>query len=73
MSEDRESDYTKLCFSGKKEDWPIWSTQFLALAQLKKFKRSLLGLEVPPSEYVDLDEDSSDPDTKKRVESKDIK
>ena len=70
MSEDRESDYTKLWFSGRKEDWPIWSTQFLALAQLKKFKRSLLGLEVPPSEYEDLDEDSSDADTKKKSKAR---
>ena len=70
MSEDRESDYTKLRFSGRKEDWPIWSTQFLALAQLKKFKRSLLGQELPPDEDEDLDEDSSDAETRKKSKAR---
>ena len=65
MSEERESELFKLRFSGRKEDWLIWSTQFLALAQLKKFKRSLLGQELPPDENEDLDEDSSDAETKK--------
>ena len=70
MSEDRESDFTKICFSGEKKDGPIWSTQFLALAQLKKFKRSLLGQELPPNEDEDLDEDSSDADTRKKSKAR---
>ena len=45
MSDERETDFAKIRFSGRKEDWPIWSTQFLALAQLKKFKNALLGKE----------------------------
>ena len=58
MSDEKETNYAKSRFSGRKQDWPIWSTQFLALAQLKKFKKSLLGKETPPDEEEDLDEDS---------------
>jgi hypothetical protein len=54
----------------KKKDWLIWSTQFLALAQLNKFKRSLLGLELPPDEDKDLDEDSSDAETKRKLKAR---
>ena len=50
MSEERETDYAKIRFTGRNQDWPIWSTQFLALAQLKKFKNALLGKETPPDE-----------------------
>ena len=68
--EEKESDYVKLRFSGKKEDWPKWSTQFLALAQLKKFKRHLLGLEEIPNESEELDEDSLDNDVKKKLRAR---
>ena len=70
MSEEKETDYTKIRFSGRKQDWPIWSTQFLALAQLKKFKKALLGKETPPDEEEDLDEDSSDADIKKKLRAR---
>ncbi len=60
MSEDKETDFTRIQFSGRKEDWPRWSTQFLALAHLKKFKKSLMGQETPPDEEEELDEDSMD-------------
>ena len=63
--ENKESDYVKLKFSGKKKDWPKWSTQFLALAQLKKFKMHFLGLEEIPNENEKLDENSLDNDVKK--------
>jgi hypothetical protein len=48
VNDDKESDYVKLRFIGKKEDWPKWSTQFMVLAQLKKFKKNLLGKEKTP-------------------------
>ena len=70
MSEERESELINLCFSGRKENWPIWSTQFLALAQLKKFKRSLLGQELPPDEEEDLNEDSSDAETRRKLKAR---
>ena len=70
MSDERETDYAKIRFSGRKQDWPIWSTQFLALAQLKKFKRALLGQETPPAEDEDLDEDSSDGEIKKKLRAR---
>jgi chromatin segregation and condensation protein Rec8/ScpA/Scc1 (kleisin family) len=70
MSEEREAEFIKLRFSGRKEDLPIWSTQFLALAQLKKFKRSLLGQELPLDEKEDLDEDSSDAETRKKLKAR---
>ena len=70
MSEEREAEFIKLRFSGRKEDWPIWSTQFLALAQLKKFKQSLMGQELPPDEEEDLDEDSSDAEMKRKLKAR---
>ena len=70
MSEEREVDYAKLRFTGRKEDWPTWSTQFLALAQVKKFKNTLVGKETPPSEEEDLDEDSSDAETRKKLKAR---
>ena len=70
MSENRESEFVKLQFSGRKEDWPVWSTQFLALAQLRNFKRSLLGQEIPPNEYEDLDEDSSNAEIRRKLKAR---
>ena len=70
MTEERETDYAKIRFTGRIQDWPIWSTQFLALAQLKKFKNSLLGRETPPDEEEDLDEDSSDAEIKKKLRAR---
>jgi hypothetical protein len=70
MSDENETDYAKIRFSGRKQDWPIWSTQFLALAQLKMFKKALLGKETPPDEEEDLDEDSSDAEIKKKLRAR---
>jgi hypothetical protein len=67
---DKEMDYGKLRFSGKKEDWPKWSVQFLAVASVKKFKMSLLGKETPPREDVELDEESSDASVKKQLKNR---
>ena len=43
MNEDREAEFAKLRFSGRKEDWPVWSTQFLAPAQLKSLRMYCWG------------------------------
>jgi hypothetical protein len=40
------------------------------LAQLKKFKKALLGKETPPDEEEDLDEDSSDAEIKKKLRAR---
>ena len=40
------------------------------MAQLKKFKKSLLGQEQPPNEDEDLDEDSSDAETRKKLKAR---
>ena len=68
--DDKESAFVKLRFTGKKEDWPKWSTQFLALAQLKKFKKNLLGEEKTPQENEDLDENSDDIEVKKKLKAR---
>lgn len=68
--DDKESDYVKLRFTGKKEDWPKWSTQFMALAQLKKFKKTLLGQENTPKESEELDEESEDIEEKKKLKAR---
>jgi uncharacterized protein (DUF885 family) len=42
----------------------------MSLAQLQKFKNSLFGKETPPSEEEDLDEDSSDAETRKKLKAR---
>jgi hypothetical protein len=64
---EKDSDNAKVIFTGKKEDWPRWSTQFLGIATTKKFKLSLLGKEIPPEENVELDEESTDNEMKRMV------
>ena len=65
--DDKESDYGKLRFTGKKEDWPKWSETFLAIAAVKNFKRVLLGLDKVPNEKLELDEDSQEINIKKQL------
>ena len=64
---EKDSDNTKVIFTGKKEEWPRWSTQFLGIATTKKFKLSLLGKEIPPEENVELDEESTDNEMRRMV------
>jgi hypothetical protein len=40
------------------------------LAQLKKFKKALLGKETPPDEEEDLNEDSSDAEIRKKLRAR---
>jgi hypothetical protein len=37
-------------FTGKKEDWPIWSVKFLAPARCKGYRDVLLGKDITPSD-----------------------
>jgi hypothetical protein len=37
-------------FTGKKEDWPIWSVKFLARARRKGYRDVLLGKDITPSD-----------------------
>ena len=39
-----------LTYTGKAQDFPIWSTRFVAMMQTKRLYKSLLGTEEPPNE-----------------------
>jgi gag-polypeptide of LTR copia-type len=70
MVDEKDTEFTKLGFSGRKEDWPRWSTQFLGLARIKGFKKSLLGQDPPPDEEIELDEDSNDIKTRQQLKAR---
>ena len=49
-----------LCFSGLTEDYPIWSTRFLAFSQTKGLFDTLTGNERPPTPPTRLGNDPTD-------------
>ena len=49
-----------LCFTGTAEDYPAWSTKFMAFMQTKGLYKSLLGKEAIPDEIAPVAEDASD-------------
>ena len=56
MEEDKA--FKSITFSGKKEDYMMWSAKFLSYAQVKGFKKVLMGTESPPaSNYLSPDAD----------------
>ena len=44
-----------LPFSGKREDWRMWSRKFLARAKIKGYKTLLMETETPPNANATLD------------------
>ena len=56
MSEDKGDEKTirVLNFSGKHEDWDMWSKKFLAMAKRKKYRGVLVGTIKIPKEEGDL-------------------
>jgi hypothetical protein len=48
MSHETERTIRITPFSGKKKDWRMWSTKFLAKARAKGFGDVLTGKTVPP-------------------------
>ena len=44
-----------ISFTGKLEDWRMWSRKFLARARVKKYKEVLMGTQKVPSHDEDLD------------------
>ena len=48
MEEDKGSSFRPTQFSGKQEDYVMWAAKFLSYAQVKGFKKVLLGTEVVP-------------------------
>ena len=58
MTEEQEEKSIRvLTFSGKDEDWDMWSKKFLAIAQRKKYKDVLTGKKQIPKEDEDLTDD----------------
>ena len=43
-----------LTYTGKAQDFPIWSTRFVAMMQTKELYKSLLGTEEQPNEPAPL-------------------
>ena len=54
-TEETEKSYRVLPFSGKHDDWHMWSRKFLARAKLKKYKDVLTGLEEVPGIDEEID------------------
>ena len=54
---DDDKAFKAIQFSGKKEDYMMWSAKFLSYAQVKGFKKVILGTEVPPKYDEDVDKD----------------
>ena len=58
MTDDQEEKSIRvLTFSGKDEDWDMWSKKFLAMAQRKKYKNVLTGKTAIPKEDAVLTDD----------------
>ena len=49
---DDDKAFKAITFSGKKEDYMMWAAKFLSYAQVKGFKKVLMGQETPKSEAV---------------------
>ena len=59
-----------IAFSGKQIDWTVWEEKFLAKANLKGYKKILLGKEIAPKDSDEYDESSaSGLDNKRRREA----
>ena len=58
MDEQEEKSIRVLTFSGKDEDWDMWSNNFLAMAQHKKYKDILTGKTKIPKEDKTLTNDN---------------
>ena len=54
-TEETEKSYCILPFSGKHDDWRMWSRKFLARAKMKKYKDVLTGLEEVPMFDEEID------------------
>ena len=53
-------------FSGKKADRTVWEEKFLAKANVKGYKKILLGKEIAPIDEEDFDENTPEGREKKR-------
>ena len=59
-----------IAFSGKQIDWTVWEEKFLAKANLKGYKKILLGNEIAPKDGDEYDESTaSGLDNKRKRES----
>ena len=53
-----------LTYTGKTQDVPIWSTRYMAMMQLKRLYKSLLGTEEQPKELTPLANGASNEENK---------
>ena len=60
-----------LTYTGKAQDFPIWSTRFVAMMQTKGLYKSLLGTEEQPNEPAPLANGSSNDEKKNHKVLKD--
>ena len=47
-----------IAFNGKQVDWIVWEEKFLAKANIKGYKKILLGKEIAPIDEEDFDENT---------------
>ena len=60
-----------LTYTGKAQDFPIWSTRFVAMMQTKRLYKSLLGTEEQPNEPASLANGASNDEKKNHKVLKD--
>ena len=60
-----------LTYTGKAQDFPMWSTKFLAMMQTKRLYKSLLGTEQQPKEPAPLANEASNDEKKNQKVLKD--
>ena len=56
-----------IAFSGKQVDWTVWEEKFLAKANVKGYKKILLGTEVSPKDDESFDDTTPEGKEKKRM------
>ena len=56
-----------ISFNGKSVDWTVWEAKFLAKANVKGYKKILLGTEVAPKDDEEFDESTPEGAEKKRL------
>jgi len=70
---DYELKYSKVIeFTGKKEDWAVWETKFLARARRRGFKDVLTGKTAIPPESESIDPDTEDGKTKEKAKEQNV-
>ena len=68
MSDTKEKTIRIIPFSGKEEDWRMWSRKFLARAKVQEYKEILTGTKKAPAAGTTIDESTDQGKTQKKLQ-----